>query len=478
MIVKTYLITAFIAFHFFLLAAADCQAQSDVEFRATVRVYASDDGAGIIVGRAGAEVLVLTAYHVVKDSKEIRVSFYDRRDDKFPARKINDDKKLDIALLSVSGAEGASLPVNLPVLGVSDVIKVGSPVHAIGHLADTGWITRQESVTLLTHPSDSQKFLYSSPDVSRGISGGPVFNEKGLLLGIVLNRWPSGDAVALRILAVLKVLRDEWKVTPNLIAPPGSPVKSSVLHMKPVAITVELTRISVLQKGGRGVVKWSYQVFLNEEQLLFEGDNKYTDRQRDGSEPDPVGVKKEVTFSRGVSHPLKIVAVKTAGGVKAEGQIHLNLQDATGKEVPVRVAATVENKGSFIFYFTIKRSDPASFPPDKVEVMGDRSFLIDVDRQIADLNGLITQAGKIEGETDLDRFRILFAGWRKRCSIILGQVDEHRAQLTGQPTNFQGEFASVVGRVSEDINNLPRAELINRLLSGAEHMGTVITMIK
>lgn len=480
---KIYLIRSLVALHFLVLTAVNCQAQPDVVgFRSTVEIFASEVGAGVAVGRAGADVLVLTAYHVVKNSREIHVSFYDKRDEKFPAKVLNKNEEFDVALLTVSGANGISLPVNLPLVTVSDELEIGLDVSLVGHFADTGWLPRFEKITRLTHPRDSWKFLYTSPNLERGISGSPVFNDKGFLLGIVLDRWPSRDGVALKITKVLELLRADWRVNPSLIHQAENPTNSvspiAIHRPSAVPLTIELRHISAPSKGGRRAGKWRYKVYLDEEQLLFQGVTGYAGGHSDIADKRRVGFKKDVTFSRGGIHSLSVVAVKTVGGKQVEARLRLSSEAATGRELPLTVSVNPERDRSFIFYFVLERLPDSSLPLGKQGIKVDRPFLKDIDRQISDLNTLIDQARRIERESDLDRLRIQFDGWRNRCSVLLGQVDAHQFQLTGQRTNFKVRFDAVAGKTSDEINRLSHGELITRLLTGIEHMDTAITTIK
>lgn len=475
---KIHIITSCIALSLLLLTAVDCQSQSDVQFRATVRIYASEGGAGIAVGRAGADVLVLTAYHVVKGPRDIHVSFFEKKTLKFPARTVKFDEKLDIALLRVSVTGAGGLPDNLPVLSVNGEMKIGGAVVIIGHPAGSEWRPRFEHITDLPRYDDPYRFLYTNPNVARGFSGGSVFDEKGSLIGIVLGREPSDDAIALKISEVLKLLREGWGYKTSLIQSASGPAKSVVLSPKPIPLSLELTRISVLQKGGQGAVRWSYRVYLDEEELIFEGANTYKEGREGRPYTHSVGDKKEVAFTLGRSHTLQVIAVRKGGREQAEKRLHLSLKDATGTELAVPLIINLESKGSFIFYFVLKRLDSQSFPRNKVVVTGDKSFFEDIKRQVTDLQALMAESEKIEKETDLDRLRILFAGWRIRCRLVLEQVDQHRSQLTGLPSNFRAQFESITGTPSEDVSKLQRHELTVRILVGFQIMSTVIFTIK
>jgi hypothetical protein len=163
---------------------------------------------------------------------------------------------------------------------------------------------------------------------------------------------------------------------------------------------------------------------------------------------------------------------------EAKGQLNLSLQNATGMELPVPIKGILHNKESFIFYFVLKKMNMPSLPSDKRRIRVDKPFIKATENLIADLNALLTQVDKIEEETDNDKLKIKFNGWRNRVRFILGILDAHQFKLRGHPTNFKATFDKVTGIESEDSNNLPRSEVIRKLLCGADHIETVKLVVR
>lgn len=162
-------------------------------------------GTGFIVTTNG---FVLTAYHVVEDSTNIVVR---TRKLRFAAQLAKADKTNDIALLRIVGAyaptptnsASRSGPTSTRLLRVAsnfralsllsaDDIKVGVPVSTVGfpNVQIQGRepkFTRGEINSLAGIKDDVRYFQVSTP-VQPGNSGGPLFNNSGRVIGMVLAR--------------------------------------------------------------------------------------------------------------------------------------------------------------------------------------------------------------------------------------------------------------------------------------------------
>ncbi|MFO0549247.1 MAG: trypsin-like peptidase domain-containing protein [Polyangiaceae bacterium] len=129
---------------------------------------------------------LLTNHHVIDKASEITVGFKDGRE--LPATVVGSDKRTDIAVIKV---DGANLPV-LP-LGDSDELLVGDWVVAIGnpfglaHTVSAGILSAKgrtrDDVNGLD-PSGYFDFLQTDASINPGNSGGPLLNLKGEVVGI------------------------------------------------------------------------------------------------------------------------------------------------------------------------------------------------------------------------------------------------------------------------------------------------------
>jgi serine protease Do len=134
-------------------------------------------GSGFIVGADG---VILTNAHVVKDATDVMVKLTDRRE--FKAKVLGSDPKTDIAVLKINAS-------NLPVvtLGSTENLRVGEWVLAIGapfgfENTVTAGVVSAKGRAL---PDDSAvPFIQTDVAVNPGNSGGPLFNARGEVVGI------------------------------------------------------------------------------------------------------------------------------------------------------------------------------------------------------------------------------------------------------------------------------------------------------
>jgi len=140
-------------------------------------------GTGFFVNSNGNFV---TAAHVVNNcvSNSIRIRGFDKNT--INARLLTLDKRNDLALLIVDKKNTVSLSLNLnPQLG-EDIYVFGYPGYGI--LAQSGNFTAG-IITSLSGLNDDATQLQISAPVNRGHSGGPVFDQKGNVVGIVLSKY-------------------------------------------------------------------------------------------------------------------------------------------------------------------------------------------------------------------------------------------------------------------------------------------------
>jgi len=135
------------------------------------------EGSGFIVSSNG---IILTNAHVVNGAQEVTVKLTDRRE--YKAKVIGTDHQTDIAVLKINAN-------NLPTVKIGDpnATRVGEPVLAIGspfgfENTATAGIVSAKSRTL---PDDTYvPFIQTDAAVNPGNSGGPLFNDRGEVIGI------------------------------------------------------------------------------------------------------------------------------------------------------------------------------------------------------------------------------------------------------------------------------------------------------
>jgi hypothetical protein len=170
----------------------------------TVRIITPNaSGSGVILQRQGQIYTVLTSWHVVAFSDQHTIMTPDGRRYTPISRQLKQLGNTDLAItqfLSNSDYQVASIS-NQPVLIGEPVFAAGFPMYQGQSLATTFdqgirvfRLTRGE-VSVLPPKSLAQGYrLGYTNDIAVGMSGGPIFNTDGLLIGIngrVKNRDPD-----------------------------------------------------------------------------------------------------------------------------------------------------------------------------------------------------------------------------------------------------------------------------------------------
>lgn len=150
-------------------------------------------GSGVIVGRDGDTVYVLTNNHVAGEADEIEVGLYDGRT--FSAELVGGDDLIDLAMLSFETDE----EVPIATLGDSDALRPGDWVFAVGnplgfHSSITAGIVSATARTADTTSGMSGVTDYIQTDaaINRGNSGGALVNLDGEVVGI--NTWIASNS--------------------------------------------------------------------------------------------------------------------------------------------------------------------------------------------------------------------------------------------------------------------------------------------
>ena len=137
-------------------------------------------GSGFIIGADG---LILTNAHVVKEAKDVTVKLQDRRE--YVAKVLGIDAATDIAVLKIDAR-------NLPIVrfGQPSKLMVGDYVLAIGapygldQTATSGIISAKGRSLPSENGENFVPFLQTDAAVNPGNSGGPLFDAAGNVVGI------------------------------------------------------------------------------------------------------------------------------------------------------------------------------------------------------------------------------------------------------------------------------------------------------
>lgn len=127
-----------------------------------------------------ADGYMLTNHHVVEGADKITVTLNDRTE--LDVTLVGSDERSDVAVLKVKGSNFPALPI-----GNSNTLKVGEPVLAIGspfgfdYSASAGIVSaKSRNFSRET----SVPFIQTDVALNPGNSGGPLFNQRGEVIGI------------------------------------------------------------------------------------------------------------------------------------------------------------------------------------------------------------------------------------------------------------------------------------------------------
>jgi serine protease Do len=140
-------------------------------------------GSGVLISEDGK---IFTASHVVHSADAITVQFEDG--EMIPAKVLSSSPSTDLALLQLE--KMPSDPV-IAVLGNSDKTEVGDQIfvvgapYGIGHTLTVGYISGRRKEIIMAGDASEIELFQTDAAVNQGNSGGPMFNLKGEVIGIV-----------------------------------------------------------------------------------------------------------------------------------------------------------------------------------------------------------------------------------------------------------------------------------------------------
>ncbi len=167
-------------------------------------------GSGFIISPDG---YVITNDHVIQGETKISVVLFEKGKDGTLNKRIAEKVRIvatnayeDLALLKLEGEK--DLPITY--LGDSDEVRVGQSCYAIGNPHGLERTVSEGIVSTLNRVMDGRTHLQITAAVNPGNSGGPLFNLKGEVIGVVDLKliFSEGLNFAIPVDRVKRFLRD------------------------------------------------------------------------------------------------------------------------------------------------------------------------------------------------------------------------------------------------------------------------------
>lgn len=145
---------------------------------------ASALGSGVLISADGK---VMTAAHVVQTADAVSVEFPGEKEP-IAARIVAADESADVALLQLERVPAGAKPA---ALGDSDGAEVGDEVFIVGapfgisHTLTVGHLSARRRENIAFDDMSMAELFQTDAAINQGNSGGPMFNMRGEVIGIV-----------------------------------------------------------------------------------------------------------------------------------------------------------------------------------------------------------------------------------------------------------------------------------------------------
>lgn len=213
------------------------RAVAEIARQITVKVDVGAPGSGVIVGKNGSTYYVLTAKHVVEDDATGGFSIVTPDQSSYPGqnyRELPGGRNVDLAVVEFNSNQNYTAAN----LGDSDQVDQGTPVWVAG-FPNPGQVvtTRELNIvpgeirTRLLQPTEKGYTLSYTNPTEAGMSGGPVLDQNGLLVGI----HGQGESVAKNFAIPINTFTRVVSQMNISIARSGAPAISPVVNPNDLA---------------------------------------------------------------------------------------------------------------------------------------------------------------------------------------------------------------------------------------------------
>ncbi len=155
-------------------------------------------GSGFIISEDG---YILTNYHVIelayKSKQEVTVMVYDGT--KYPAAIVGVEECNDIAVLKIDahGLKPAQFGDSDALLVGDNVYAVGNPLGELEFSMSSGHVSAKDRLIMTEDKTEPINMFQIDAAVNHGNSGGPVYNDKGQVVGVVTAKSEGSDVEGL-----------------------------------------------------------------------------------------------------------------------------------------------------------------------------------------------------------------------------------------------------------------------------------------
>ena len=168
------------------IQALTAQQVGEIAKQITVMIGGLDGkGSGVIIARQGNTYTVLTAYHVIKNPGGYDVITIDGQ--KYPVESSQQIGELDLALIKFTSSQ----TYTVANIANSNTVQEGATVYYSGYPVPSASNSQERIYRFLTAQmtgrgkAEKEGYdLFLSGEPKPGISGGPILDEQGRLIGI------------------------------------------------------------------------------------------------------------------------------------------------------------------------------------------------------------------------------------------------------------------------------------------------------
>lgn len=179
----------------FVSANAFSQKARDIAknlFESTVLIAVEDNNRQPLAFGSGfiySDGIIITNYHVIQGAAAGYVKLVNKKQKFDIAGALHIDETNDIAVLSVPDLKGKKVSLSL------EIPEIGEVVYAIGNPRGLEGTFSQGIVSGIRTLDESslRKLIQITAPISPGSSGGPVVNEKGIVIGVAVATLKGGQ---------------------------------------------------------------------------------------------------------------------------------------------------------------------------------------------------------------------------------------------------------------------------------------------